>query len=338
MAINVVWFVLLVVLFIGYVVLDGFDLGVGMIYFEAEEDKDRRLALNAIGPVWDANEVWLITAGGALFAAFPDVYATIFSGFYTALMLLLLVLIGRAVSIEFRSKRESAKWRSIWDAVFSLSNFLITLLMAVAFANVIAGLPIGANKEYAGTFWTLISPYSVFFALAAIITLRFHGRLYLSLKVNGKFKEKIKSRTTICAVATLVSLLILNVWTFAGYPHTLKNFSAFPLWYLVDVLVYVAFILAWLYGKKGKEKTAFLLSSVGLGLLVALGVVAIYPNLAYSSLNPDYSLTIFNASSSPKTLWTMFVIACIGVPLALIYKVFVYRTFKGKTELDENAY
>jgi cytochrome bd ubiquinol oxidase subunit II len=334
---NIIWFILIVVLFIGYIILDGFDFGVGMLHYKAKTDKQRRINLNAIGPVWDGNEVWLITAGGALFAAFPHVYATVFSGFYIAFMLFLLVIIGRASAIEFRSKVESKKWRSVWDFIFHVSSYLIVLLLGVAFGNLIIGVPIAADMEYAGTFLGLLNPFSIFLALTAILLLRMHGNIFMALKTDGDYQNEFTSKIVMSEIYFVIFYIILTIWTLVGYPHMTENFSN-PIWYIFPLLVLLCMIYIPIAVKKATYFKAFIASSLIILSNISLAAIGLFPNFVYSSPNPENSLTIYNASSSQQTLENMFIIACIGVPLVLIYSIVVYRFFSGKVELDEHSY
>jgi len=234
MELNIIWFVLLTVLFGGYVVLDGFDLGVGMIHLGLKSDLERRTSLNAIGPVWDANEVWLITAGGALFAAFPDVYATVFSGFYTAFMLFLLVIIGRAISIEFRGKVESDKWKKTWDFIFCLSSYLIVLLLGVSLGNIITGIPIYQDKEYAGTFFTLLNPYAVMTGITAVLLIRMHGKIFLAVKTEGEIQQRVAKGINSSLILFVIAYIFHGAWTIILYPGVIKNFL-FGSFYLLSL-------------------------------------------------------------------------------------------------------
>lgn len=341
MELNIIWFVLLVVLFSGYVVLDGFDLGVGMIHFKSRSDHDRRIMLNSIGPVWDGNEVWLITAGGALFAAFPNVYATVFSGFYTAFMLFLMVLIGRAVSIEFRSKVESATWRRTWDQVFHVSSYLITLLLGVSLGNILTGVPInviGGVKEFGGNFFSLISPFAIAVGIVAVLGLRYHGSLFMMLKSDGELRNSIESGLRRSFYYFLIAYAFVGVWIWTDMPHLTANFREYPVWLILQLVAIICFVGLWISMGSRKYMQAFIFSALILVLSIAMCGVGIYPNLLISSGNPADSLTIFADSSSQRTLLTMLIIALIFVPIILIYKYFVYRIFKGKTQIDHNSY
>ncbi|MCL5991975.1 MAG: cytochrome d ubiquinol oxidase subunit II [Bacteroidetes bacterium] len=338
MELNVIWFVLLTVLFCGYVVLDGFDLGVGMIHLGLKSDLERRTSLNAIGPVWDANEVWLITAGGALFAAFPDVYATVFSGFYTAFMLFLLVIIGRAISIEFRGKVESDKWKKTWDFIFCLSSYLIVLLLGVSLGNIITGIPVYQDKEFAGTFFTLLNPYAVMTGITAVLLIRMHGKIFLAVKTEGEIQQRIAKGINSSLILFIIAYIFHGAWTIILYPGVTKNFVAFPVWFILPAFIILSIIVIPGFINSRLYFRAFIASSAILAFCIAIAAIDIYPNLVISNPNPENSLTIFNASSSQKTLFTMLIIACIGLPLMFIYKIFVYRIFRGKVKIDNMSY
>lgn len=338
MDLQITWFILLTVLFIGYVVLDGFDLGVGMLHLTAKTDKERRIIFNSIGPVWDANEVWLITAGGALFAAFPDVYATVFSGFYVAFMLFLLVIIGRAISIEFRSKVDSEKWKKVWDFVFNISSYLIVLLLGLTLGNIVSGLPIDSNKEFIGSFWGLFNPYSIFVAITAILYIRLHGRIFLLTKTEDDLFNRILSRFKLLWLLCVIAFLGLTMWTVSAHPQLTINYRHVGSLYLIPVLAFVSLIFTYLFVKIRKYYSAFIASSLLLALSIIQSAIGIYPNLVPSNPIAENSLTIFNSSSSETTLYTMFIIACIGIPLVIVYKIIMYSAFRGKVKLDSNSY
>ncbi len=334
MGLQELWFLLLGVLLSGYAILDGFDLGVGILHLGARKDGDRRIFMNSIGPVWDGNEVWLVTFGGALFAAFPEVYATLFSGFYTAFMLVLCALIFRAVSMEFRSKLDSPRWRSYWDGAFFLSSAAAALLFGVAVGNVILGLPIGADKEYAGSFLTLLRPYPILVGLFVVALFAMHGSIYLTLKTEGDLQQRVRGWVKRTFGAFLALYLVVTIYTVIAVPSATDNPWVWAV--LVLNLLVIANIPREFY--RGKPFRAFLSSC---GTMVALNLllgIALFPNLLISSLNPEWSLSIYNASSSPKTLAIMRNIALLGMPLVLAYTAFIYWIFKGKVEMGKMSY
>jgi cytochrome d ubiquinol oxidase subunit II len=334
---NLIWFILIAVLFIGYVVLDGFDLGVGMTHFIAKNDNERRILLNSIGPVWDGNEVWLITAGGALFAAFPHVYATVFSGYYTAFMLFLLVLIMRASSLEFRSKVENESWRNVWDSLFNVSSYLIILLLGVAFANVAAGIPIDKEMEFTGGLFTLLNPYAIFFGLTSILIIRLHGKLYLLIKTEGELQTRILATINRGYYLFLAFFVALAIWTVSVQTHLLKNYAN-PAAYLAPIIILAGIALIPMGVKAHKYFRAFLGSSLVIAGTIMFYAIGMFPNFVISTTDVANSLTAYNAASSEQTLSTMFIIAMIGVPLVLVYQIFVYRIFSGKVKIDSSSY
>jgi cytochrome bd ubiquinol oxidase subunit II len=338
MDLNILWFILLGVLMAGYAVLDGFDLGVGILHFGAKTDEERRIFLNSIGPIWDGNEVWLVTFGGAMFAAFPHAYATVFSGFYNAFMMLLFALIFRAVSMEFRSKHESPKWRAFWDASFFGASLSATLLFGVAVGNCLMGLPIGADMEYQGTFLELLRPYPLLVGVFTVITFAMHGAIYLVLKTDDALQQRVRHWVWTFFGLFMTLYILTTIATLAMFPHTIHNFQAYPwLWTVVVLNVFaLANIPRSLYFNK--PLMAFLSSCVTIVALVVLFGAALFPNLVTSSLNPEWSLTIYNAASSQKTLSIMRNIAFLGMPFVLAYTAIIYWVFRGKVQLGKFSY
>jgi cytochrome bd ubiquinol oxidase subunit II len=335
---NIVWFALLGVLLAGYAVLDGFDLGVGILHPAAKSDLDRRIFMNSIGPLWDGNEVWLVTFGGALFATMPEAYATAFSGFYIPFMLLLCALIFRAVSMEFRSKNERRWWRSMWDFGFSAASALATFLFGVAVGNSIQGIPIGADREFAGTTLGLLTPYPILVGLLAVALFAMHGSIYLYLKTEGELQHRIKNWmwTTFGIFMTLYFLT--TIVTLVRLPHVVRNFETMPVaWFavLLNVLM-VANIPRAIYLEK--PFYAFVSSSLTICALIFLFGMALFPNLIVSSISPEFNLTIYNSASSQKTLGIALLIAIIGMPLVLTYTAIVYWVFRGKVKLGKFSY
>jgi cytochrome d ubiquinol oxidase subunit II len=334
-----IWFGLLGVLLIGYAVLDGFDLGVGMLHLVlARDDTQRRLTLNSIGPLWDGNEVWLVTFGGAMFAAFPEAYATVFSGFYSAFMALLFALIFRAVSIEFRSKMTSPAWRSVWDVGFALGSFFAALLFGVAVGNVLAGVPLDPLGEYHGSLLQQVNPYALLVGGLTVSLFAMHGTIFLYLKTEGELQERAHHWVWHTFGVFLVFYIFTTMYTLVKVPHAIENLERFPLLWLVPVLnvLAIANIPRAIY--LGRAAHAFLSSIGTIAAMIALLGVALFPNVLRSNPNPEYSLTIFNASSSAQTLTIMLIIAFIGMPMVLAYTAAIYWTFRGKVTLDEHSY
>jgi cytochrome d ubiquinol oxidase subunit II len=338
MDLNLLWFGLLGVLLTGYAILDGFDLGVGMLHLSAKTDTERRIFMNSIGPLWDGNEVWLVTFGGALFAAFPHAYATAFSAFYLPFMLLLFALIFRAVSMEFRSKRTSSRWRKGWDISFFAASGLATFLFGVAVGNSMIGLPIGADMEFSGSFFDLLPPYALLVGVLAVTTFLMHGSIFLYMKTDGELQARIQKWMWRTFVAFATSFLITTVVTFIFIPHAADNFKRFPWAWIVVVLNVLAIANIPRAIHQGRPFYAFLSSSATIAALTFLFGMALFPNLIYSSLDPEWSLTIYNAASSQKTLSIMRTIAFIGMPFVLAYTVAIYWTFRGKVDLGKFSY
>jgi cytochrome d ubiquinol oxidase subunit II len=344
MDLHILWFVLLSVLLFGYAVLDGFDFGVGMLHlFVGETDEERRLIMNSIGPLWDGNEVWLVTFGGALFAAFPNAYATVFSGFYTPFMLLLFALIFRAVSMEFRSKRPSRLWRRSFDVAFAGASALAALLFGVAIGNILQGIAVepvgrGGALEITAGFFDLLSPYTVLTGLLVMALFAMHGAIYLYLKTEGDLQARIRNVMWTTFGLFLVLYMLTTMYTLVAVPRALENFEQTSWAWVVVVLnvLAIANIPRAIY--LGKAFYAFMSSVATIAAFVFLLAMAIFPNLVPSSVDPAYSLTIYNAASSEKTLGIMATIAFIGMPIVLTYTGIIYWTFRGKVKLGEFSY
>jgi cytochrome d ubiquinol oxidase subunit II len=335
---NVIWFGLVGVLLTGYAILDGFDLGVGALHLFARRDEHRRIFLNAIGPVWDGNEVWLVTGGGALFAAFPNVYATVFSGFYLAFMLLLMALIFRAVAIEFRSKQPMGWWRQLWDVSFFLGSVLASLLTGIALGNIARGVPIGADGEFAGTFLGLLNPYALLVGVTTLTLFAMHGAIYLLMKTERPLHDQIRTWVQPTMIAFIICYALTTMVTLVWLPHMAEPFTRHPALFLVPVLnmLAIANIPREIY--RGRDWRAFLSSCAAIAALLVLFGIGMFPNLVRSWPSPEHSLTVYNAASSQKTLGIMLVIALMGMPLVLGYTVCIYWIFRGKVKLDRMSY
>jgi cytochrome bd ubiquinol oxidase subunit II len=338
MDLNILWFILLGVLMTGYAILDGFDLGVGMLHFVARGDRERRIMLNSIGPLWDGNEVWLVTFGGALFAAFPDAYATTFSAFYIPFHLLLFALIFRAVSLEFRSKRESAAWRGTWDAAFCASSTLAPLLFGVAVGNAVIGLPIGADREFAGSLLGMLRPYPLVMGLLSVSLFAMHGAIYLYLKTEGDLQERIHGWMWKTFGAFLVLYVITTVFTLAAVPNATSNFRNTSLLWIAPIINVLTIANIAFAIHRRRAAYAFLSSCLNIAALNVLFAAALFPNILVSSIDPAHNLNIYNAASSQTTLTIMTIIAIIGMPLVLIYTAIIYWTFRGKVEMGKFSY
>jgi len=335
---NIIWFILIGVLLSGYAILDGFDLGVGAIYLFVRGDDNRRLVLNSIGPVWDGNEVWLVTGGGALFAAFPHVYATVFSGFYNAIMILLFALIFRAIAIEFRSKQVAVWWRNMWDRAFSIASILIAFLMGVALGNMVTGIPLGPDKEFAGNFWDLVTPYTVMVGVMTVALFMMHGSIYAAMKTERKLRETLKSYINNTIIFFVITYVTVTNATLIYYPVMSKHFVDYPLLFIVALFNMLAIANIPREIHHGRELRAFLSSSASIFLLMMLFAIGIFPNMVLSTPNPEFSLTIYNAASSQKTLGIMLIIAIIGIPFVVAYTISIYWIFRGKVKLEQSSY
>lgn len=336
--IHIFWFILLGILLAGYAILDGFDLGVGILHLAARKDEERRIFMNSIGPLWDGNEVWLVTFGGALFAAFPDAYAAAFSGFYLPFMFLLFALIFRAVSMEFRSKLEWKWWRSFWDASFFAASTAATFLFGVAVGNSIQGLPINDQKEVIASMMDLLQPYPVLIGVFAMATFAMHGSIYLYLKTEAGLQQRIQGWMWKSFGFFVTLYMLTTIVTLIRLPSVARHFESIPWAWLIVILnvLAVANIPRAIF--KGKPFSAFISSSCTIAALTFLFGIALFPNLIASSLNPDWSLTIYNSSSSDTTLGIMQIMAFCGMPFVLAYTIIIYWVFKGKVKLGKFSY
>ncbi len=335
---NTIWFALVGILFTGYAMLDGFDLGVGALHLFTRNDEERRIMLNSIGPVWDGNEVWLVTGGGALFAAFPNVYATVFSGFYLAFVLLLFALIFRAVAIEFRSKQPMFWWRQMWDISFAVGSIVSSLLIGVAIGNMALGIPLDANGEYAGTFFGLLKPYPLLLGITTVALFMMHGAIYGVMKTEGEFHDKLRRWSMNCIIFFVICAATTTMATLLYVPRMAARLHDYPWLFSIAVLNMLAIANIPREFHRGKDWLAFLSSCATMATLMLLFGINAYPNLVYSTPNPENSLNIINAASSQKTLGIMLVIACIGVPIVLAYTACIYWIFRGKVKVGRTSY
>lgn len=328
MDLNTVWFLLIALLYVGFFVLEGFDFGVGILLpLLGRDEKSRRILINTIGPHWDANEVWLLTAGGATFAAFPHWYATLFSGFYLALFLLLLALIIRGVAFEFRSKDENPRWRRMWDWAIFLGSLLPALLLGVAFANILRGVPIDAEMNYGGGFWNLLNPYALLIGLLAVTGFTLHGAIFLSLKTEGDLQQHSRLAARRLWPATVALLMISFIATYLATDAQTQlgvNPGLIPLSAALALLAGGYFI--W----REMDGWAFAGSTLAIIFTVMTFFIILFPRVMVSSLSPDYSLTIYTAASSPYTLRVMTIVAAVFLPVTLLYQGWSYWIFRRR--------
>jgi cytochrome d ubiquinol oxidase subunit II len=334
MTLQTTWFLLIAVLWIGYFILEGFDFGVGMLLrYVSRNEADRRAVLTTLGPVWDGNEVWLLVAGGATFAAFPEWYATLFSGFYLPLFLILVSLIVRGVAFEYRSKYGKAQWRQRWDIAILISSAIPALLWGVAFANIVRGVPIEesaqGNLEYVGGFFNLLNPYALLGGVVTLTVFLTHGAIFLSLKTAGGIRERSRDLAVKIGLVAAVAAVSFLAWTNLMLPELDAVVVA------LSALVALAWVAGLFSAFKGREGWAFIFSAVAIGAFISDLFFALYPRVMPSSISSVFDLTITNASSTPYTLKVMTVVALIMTPLVLVYQGWTYWVFRKRISADQ---
>jgi cytochrome d ubiquinol oxidase subunit II len=332
---QTLWFILIAVLWIGFFFLEGFDFGVGMLLpFVGKKDTERRAIINTIGSVWDGNEVWLLTAGGATFAAFPHWYATMFSGFYLALFLLLVGLILRGISFEYRSKDSNPAWRNRFDWMIAVGSFLASLLLGAAFANLARGVPINENMMYTGNLFTLLNPYGLIGGLTTVTVFILHGANFLGLKLEGELRERVHmlSKKIYVAAAVITTVLLIATYFYTDIPSKLGiNPGITPIASYLALLVTIYFI------NREMEGWAFIMTALHIVLTQVTFFLLMFPRVMISSTNPAYSLTIYNASSSQYTLTVMSIVALIFVPIILVYQGWTYYMFRKRITAEKQS-
>ena len=335
MILQSIWFYLWGLLWALFFITDGFDFGVGTLYpFLGKTDQEKRVMINSLGPLWDGNEVWLLTAGGVTFAAFPLVYATMFSSLYTALMLILFALILRGVSFEFRGKVESAAWRRLWDGCIFIGSVAPAILFGVAFANIFQGLPLDENHLFQGNLLTLLNPYGLLGGVLFLCFFLVHGALWLSIRTEGDLQARaVKSANGLWPVLLIVAVLFLLLSTRAT--NLYANYLQWPLLFLVILVTVAGLVGIKLFLLRNDYLKAWLSSALTIAGATFFGVGGLFPNLLPSSINPEYSLTAFNASSSPLTLKIMLMVVLLFIPVVLVYQIWAYRLFTGKVTQED---
>jgi cytochrome bd ubiquinol oxidase subunit II len=339
MSLADIWFALFVIIIAGYLILDGFDMGVGILHLPlARTDLERRTMLNSIGPVWDGNEVWLVLGGGVLFACFPFVYASLFSGFYLAMMLVLVALILRAVAIEFRSKEPGHRWRTGWDIVFAATSLGLALLLGVAFGNIVRGVPLDAAGNISVSLVDLLSPFALLVGVTTVAMFALHGALYLRMKLEGPILARLEGWVPRLAIAfAVLNTLVVAALLVEGSSITERYTSdVWPLIFPAGALL--ALILAWRLLRAGRDFEAFVASGAMIGLLIISAAIGMFPNLLISSMDTAYNLTVSNAASEDNTLTVALIVALIGMPFVLLYTAGVYYIFRGRTEVEPEGY
>ena len=343
-----IWFWLVAIMIVMYVVLDGFDLGVGILHpFIAKTEAERNISIRSIGPVWDGNEVWLLASGGTLYFAFPLLYASAFSGFYLALMVVLWLLIIRGASIELRSQIHIAVWRTFFDGMFCFSSALLAIFFGAALANVIRGVPLNADGYFFLPFWTdwlpgadpgILDWYTVLGGVIAFVALTLHGALYLAVKTEGDLQERARRIAQQAWIALMLLTAVSLPASIAVRKDTLDNYRAFPIAFAVPLIVVLALVGIIVFSRKGSDRKAFASSCAYLAIMLVGAAVGLYPRLLPSSNDPSMDITIEKALSSPHTLHVGLVWWCIGMLLALLYFTVVYRMFRGKVSASSEGY
>ncbi|HBH06359.1 MAG TPA: cytochrome d ubiquinol oxidase subunit II [Flavobacteriales bacterium] len=333
------WFLVVGGLFSGYAILDGFDFGAGAWHLFFKKEENRRIAMNAVGPVWDGNEVWLVIGGGALFAGFPILYASLFSAMYLPFILFLMFIIFRAISIEFRGKEPMKWWRRMWDILYSISSIMLAFLLGVVLGNVLQGIDIGNNFEYeGGPFFSFLGPYPLLTGITTLSLFMTHGAIYLLMKTEGRMYEKLKDLVRRGIIFFIISFVITSIYTLIYLPHLSDRFKENPVLFILPLLTFLSLANIPRLVSKKKYQYAFLFSSLTMSFALMMVAVELYPTLLISTISPEFNITIYNAASSEKSLGIMLTIAAIGAPLVLAYTAFVYYTFKGKVQIDETSY
>ena len=328
MDLNTIWFILVTILFIGFFFLEGFDYGVGILMpFLSKEDNERRAIINTIGPHWDGNEVWMITAGGALFAAFPHVYATLFSGFYLALVLMLAALILRGLAFEYRSLRDDLIWRNRWDWAIFTGSLVPALLWGVTVGNLMRGFAIDADMNYWGGLFPLLNIYSLLAGFVFVALFTAHGANFLALKLEGELVERAKKFGFQAWMAATVLAVLFLIWTFFETDIMAQGL-------IFALLAAVALLLAGWYTKSGKDGMAFIMTSLTIVFTTIMVFAGLFPRILISSLDPAFTLNIYNASASPYALNVMTIVAATFVPVVLIYQIWTYKVFSGRIKAD----
>lgn len=338
MELQSIWFFLWGLLWAVFFITDGFDFGIGTLYpFLGRSDHDRRVMINSLGPLWDGNEVWLITAGGVTFAAFPLVYAVMFSSLYSALMLILFALILRGVSFEFRGKVDHPAWIKVWDACIFVGSFLPAFLFGVAFANIFKGIPFDGNGFYHGTLFTLLNPYGLLGGVLFLLLFLVHGALWLAVRSEGDLHERAARTAAALWVLLLIVAVIFLAATFSAtrlYDNYLEN----PALFLIVLIAVAALFGTRVFIAKKAFFPAWFSSAATIAACTFFGVIGLFPNLFPSSIADEYSLTAFNASSSPLTLRIMLIVVALVIPVVIVYQVWAYHLFSGKIEEEDLEY
>lgn len=333
------WFLVVGLLFSGYAILEGFDYGAGMWHLFFRKDLSRRIAINAIGPLWDANQVWFIIGAGALFAGFPVMYATMLSAMYIPFMLFLMLLILRSSAIKFRNAEEMKWWRKTWDIVYFLSNLLISFLLGVVLANILQGIELGENYSYrGGVLLSFLNPYAILVGLTTVSLFLTQGAIFLLLKTEGRLFDRLSFLLKRGMIFFIISFAATSLYTLFFLPGVVDKFKEYPISFIIPVLAFLAVANVPRLVSKKKYGMALIFSSLTMAFLLMLVAVQLYPVLLPSTIDAEFNITIYNAASSQKSLGIMLTIVLIGAPLLAGYFLFLYKTFHGKVKLDDTSY
>ncbi len=323
------WFIVITILWTGFFILEGFDFGVGMLHSAVGRDEaGRRAAINTIGPLWDGNEVWLIVAAAAMFAAFPGWYATMFSGFYLAMVLLLASLIVRGVSFEYRGKRDALRWRRTWDLLLTAGSLLAPLLIGIALGDLLHGLPISSSQQYTGSFWNLLQPYALLTGVTLVLVCLLHGATFLSLKTTGDMRDRAGRLARRAAPLTAAAVVAFAIWT---HVTSRSTFFLNP----VELLAVLAVIAAAWLVYEHRDGAAFAATTVTIAACIVSIFTGLYPNVMVSSTNPAYNLTVHNTASGAYSLKAMTVVVVIFLPFVLVYQTWTYYVFRRRVSRRE---
>ena len=333
------WYLVVGLLFSGYAILEGFDYGAGAWHLFLKKDLSRRIAINAIGPLWDANQVWLIIGGGALFAGFPVMYATMLSAMYIPFMLFLMLLVLRSAAIKFRSAEEMTWWRKTWDIIYFISNTLIAFLLGVVLGNVLQGFELGENLTYqGGIFFSFLSPYAIMVGFTTLSIFMTQGAIFLLLKTEGRLHARLTFLLKKGMIFFIISFAVTSLYTLTFLHGVTDKFKENPVFFVLPILAFLAVANVPRLVSKKKYANALVFSSLTMAFLLMLVAFQLYPGLLPSTIDPKYSVTIYNAASSQKSLGIMLTIVAIGAPLLAGYFLFLYKTFHGKVKLDDTSY
>lgn len=333
------WYLVVGALFSGYAILDGFDFGAGAWHLFFKKEQSRRIALNAIGPVWDGNEVWLVIGGGALFAGFPVMYAAFFSALYIPFMLFLTFLILRAISIEFRSKEPMVWWKKTWDIIYSVSSIMLAFLLGVVLGNVLQGIAIDKDYNYAGSgFFEFLNPYALLVGLTTLSLFMLHGAIYLLVKTEDRLFAKITRLVKGAIIFFIISFAITSLYTLLYIPHLSDAIRGNIIYFILPLMAFLSIANIPRLISRRRFKIAFIFSSLTIAFMLMVVGIELYPNLLISTLAPENTIDIYKAASSVRTLKIMLTMVAVGGPLVVAYTIFVYRTFSGKVKLDDSSY